>query len=68
MQALVYTAAKEVELQDHPIPQPKAGEVLLRVEASGVCGSDVDGFLGRSRKRKPPLVMGHEFTGRLMED
>ncbi len=68
MQALVYTAVREVELQDQPIPQPKAGEVLLRVEASGVCGSDVDGFLGRSRKRKPPLVMGHEFTGRLMED
>jgi L-iditol 2-dehydrogenase len=44
-------------------PAPKAGEVLVRVRATGVCGSDLHGFLGRSKKRVPPLVLGHEFCG-----
>jgi L-iditol 2-dehydrogenase len=44
-------------------PEPKDGEVLLRVRAAGVCGSDLHGFLGRSKKRVPPLVLGHEFAG-----
>ena len=44
-------------------PVPKEGEVLLRVRAAGVCGSDLHGFLGRSKKRVPPLVLGHEFAG-----
>lgn len=44
-------------------PAPKDGEVLVRVRAAGVCGSDLHGFLGRSKKRVPPLVLGHEFSG-----
>jgi L-iditol 2-dehydrogenase len=44
-------------------PVPKAGEALVRIRAVGVCGSDLHGFLGRSKKRVPPLVLGHEFSG-----
>lgn len=65
MKALVYTAPYRVELQDLPRPQPGPGEVLIQVAAAGICGSDVHGFRGRSARRKPPLVMGHEFTGRV---
>lgn len=68
MKALVYTANLRVELQEHPIPSPAEDEALIRVTAAGICGSDVDGFLGRSRKRVPPLVMGHEFAGVLEQD
>jgi L-iditol 2-dehydrogenase len=55
-----------MELQEVPQPQPGLGEVLIRVAAAGICGSDVHGFRGQSARRKPPLVMGHEFTGQVV--
>jgi len=67
MKALVYTAPGRIELQDVPKPSPGPQEVLIRVHAVGICGSDMDGFRGLSRKRKPPLIMGHEFTGEIVE-
>ena len=45
------------------MPGLAAGHVLVRVRATGICGSDLDGFLGRSKARVPPLVLGHEFCG-----
>jgi L-iditol 2-dehydrogenase len=63
MKALVYTAPRHLEMLDLPEPKPKAGEVLVKIRAVGVCGSDLHGFLGRSKKRVPPLVLGHEFCG-----
>jgi|SRR5882672_4295122 len=63
MKALIYTAPHVVEMQDRPDPVPKADEVLVRVRAAGVCGSDVLGFLGKSKKRVPPLILGHEIGG-----
>lgn len=63
MKALVYTAVQRVELQDIPVPPIGSDEVLVRVGAVGICGSEVEAYLGKSRKRVPPLVMGHEFTG-----
>ncbi|PYT21009.1 MAG: galactitol-1-phosphate 5-dehydrogenase [Acidobacteria bacterium] len=63
MKALVYTAPLRLEMRELADPQPKAGEVLVRIRAVGVCGSDLNGFLGRSKKRVPPLVLGHEFSG-----
>ncbi len=67
MKALVYTAPNQVEIQDAPKPRPGRGEVLVKVDMAGICGSDLDGFLGLSRKRKPPLIMGHEFIGEVSE-
>jgi threonine dehydrogenase-like Zn-dependent dehydrogenase len=63
MKALVYTAPHQVEKQIHPDPSPKPGEVVVRVRAAGVCGSDLLGFLGKSKKRVPPLILGHEIGG-----
>jgi len=63
MKALVYTAPRRLEMLELTDPVPKNGEVLVRVRATGVCGSDLHGFLGRSKKRVPPLILGHEFTG-----
>lgn len=63
MQALVYTAPHAVELRDWPEPRPGYGDVLVRVRAAAICGSDLHGFLGHSRIRVPPMVMGHEFAG-----
>jgi threonine dehydrogenase-like Zn-dependent dehydrogenase len=67
MKALVYTAPHQVEIQTCPDPKPKPDEAVLRVRASGVCGSDVLGFLGKSKKRVPPLILGHEMAGEVVE-
>ena len=64
MRALVYTAPHEVTLEDHPRPAPVPGEIEIAVTAAGICGSDISGFLGHSRRRVPPLVLGHELVGR----
>src|ERR1700694_1310678 len=50
-------------VDDVPDAEPKAGEVVVRSEAAGICGSEVEGYLGRMANRVPPLVMGHEFAG-----
>ena len=64
MRALVYVAPGKVEVEDRLRPVPGPGEVEIAIEAAGVCGSDVSGFLGHSARRKPPLVLGHELVGR----
>jgi L-iditol 2-dehydrogenase len=67
MKALVYTGPGRLEFQDLPAPQIRPHEALIRVRAVGVCGSDVSGYLGRSKRRVPPLVLGHEFAGEVMQ-
>jgi L-iditol 2-dehydrogenase len=63
MKALLLTEYNKLEMADLPIPQPAAQEVLIRVEACGICGSDVHGYDGSSGRRIPPIVMGHEAAG-----
>lgn len=64
MRALVYTAPRLMELRDVERPVPGNGEAEIAIEAAGICGSDMSGFLGHSRRRVPPLVLGHELVGR----
>jgi 2-desacetyl-2-hydroxyethyl bacteriochlorophyllide A dehydrogenase len=68
MRALVYTAPHEVTLEDRPRTLPAAGECEIAIAAAGICGSDISGFLGHSRRRIPPLVLGHELVGRRVAD
>jgi L-iditol 2-dehydrogenase len=56
----VYYNNRDVRLEERPTPTPSEGELLLRVEASGICGSDVMEWY---RIRKAPLVLGHEVAG-----
>lgn len=65
MNALVYTGPGSLEIHQRPSPEPGQDEALVRVSLCGICGSDVHGFLGKSRIRVPPAVMGHEFVGRV---
>jgi threonine dehydrogenase-like Zn-dependent dehydrogenase len=67
VKALVYTAPRKLELQELSVPEVRVGMALVRVRAAGVCGSDLDGFLGRTKRRVPPLVLGHEFSGEIAE-
>lgn len=63
MKALVLTGPSQFELQDVPQPQPGPGEVLIKVIACGICGSDVHGMDGSTGRRQPPVIMGHEASG-----
>ncbi len=63
MKALVLTAYKRFEYCDVPEPQPGPQDVLVRVEACGICGSDVHGMDGSTGRRIPPIIMGHEAAG-----
>lgn len=67
MKALLLTDTKRLEYVDFPEPQLGADEVLVRVAACGVCGSDVHGFDGSTGRRIPPIVMGHEAAGVIAE-
>ena len=63
MKALLLSDYNRLEITDVPMPRPLADEVLIRVEACGICGSDVHGFDGSTGRRIPPLIMGHEASG-----
>jgi L-iditol 2-dehydrogenase len=60
MRAAIYHSNRDVRVTDVPLPSIGPGEALLRIEASGICGSDVVEWY---RKRKAPLVLGHEVAG-----
>ena len=66
MKALVYTQPNEVQLQDRAEPTVAAGEVLLRIDAAGICGSDMHAFHGHDPRRQPGLVLGHEFAATVL--
>src|SRR4051794_9887363 len=63
MKALLLSQYRRLEVTDLATPEPVAGEVLIRVAACGICGSDVHGYDGSSGRRIPPIVMGHEAAG-----
>ena len=67
MKALVYTAPDEVRLQDRPEPVLADGEVVLQIEAAGICGSDMHAYHGHDPRRKPGLVLGHEFAATVLQ-
>src|SRR5436309_6375442 len=63
MKALLLSSYRNLEIADVPVPTPATDEVLIRVRACGICGSDIHGYDGSSGRRIPPLVMGHEASG-----
>jgi len=65
MKALLLTAPSQLDLVDFPDPAPGDGEVLVRVRACGICGSDIHGWDGSTGRRRPPLIMGHEASGEI---
>ena len=67
MKVLVYQEPWKMSMQDLPRPVLQPGEVLIKMESVGICGSDVHGFTGESGRRAPGMVMGHEVVGRIVE-
>lgn len=67
MKALVLTEYKKMEIQDVPMPVIAEDEVLIRVKSCGICGSDIHGYDGSTGRRIPPVIMGHEASGMIVE-
>lgn len=63
MKALLYTNPFTLEYKEVPEPEPAPGEILIKVSAAGICGSDMHAFQGHDERRKPPLILGHEVCG-----
>ena len=66
MKSIVYHSAQEITVEDQPMPEIAAGEVLIKVAYVGVCGSDMNIYQGVHPRAKAPLVMGHEFSGTIV--
>ncbi|MCP5083330.1 MAG: alcohol dehydrogenase catalytic domain-containing protein [Alphaproteobacteria bacterium] len=67
MRALVYTGPEAVELQDVAGPSATPGDVVVQVDAVGICGSDMHAFLGHDERRPAPLILGHEASGTIVQ-
>ena len=67
MKAIVWNGPEEMAVEQVPEPNVEPGSVIVRPQAVGICGSEVEGYLGKMGNRTPPLVMGHEFAGTVTE-
>lgn len=67
MKALFYDGPKQMNVHETEIPVLTDEEVLIRVIYSGICGSELSGYLGHNSLRKPPMIFGHEFSGTIEE-
>jgi threonine dehydrogenase-like Zn-dependent dehydrogenase len=67
METLVWLGPRSMEMQIAPMPDLAPGEVLLEVGIAGICGSELSGYLGQNSLRKPPLIMGHEAAGHIVQ-
>jgi threonine dehydrogenase-like Zn-dependent dehydrogenase len=64
MKAVVWQGPARMSVEERPDPgDPAPGEVIVQPQAVGICGSEIEGYVGRQANRTPPLVMGHEFAG-----
>ena len=63
MQALVYTDTQTLIYREEKNPNLINGESIIKVSASGICGSDMHAYHGRDERRIPPLILGHEISG-----
>ena len=67
MHALVYTDTETLEYQEFKNPTLIKGESIIKVHASGICGSDMHAYHGKDERRIPPLILGHEVSGIIEE-
>ena len=66
MKALVYQGVEHLTYEDVSDAAPDIGEQLIRVEAVGICGSDMHAYLGHDARRPAPLILGHEAAGTIV--
>jgi len=67
MKAAIWFGGKDIRIEELPEPDFGRDDVLVRVKAVGICGSDLHAYEGISKRRVPPLVMGHEMAGEIAD-
>jgi len=67
MRGIVWHGPERMSVEEVESPEVGPGQVVVRPEATGICGSEIEGYLGKMGNRTPPLVMGHEFAGTVTE-
>ncbi len=67
MKALIYDGPETLGFRDAPMPTPKPDEILIKIEAVGICGSDMHAYLGHDDRRPAPLILGHEAAGTIVD-
>ena len=67
MKAAKYYGSSDIRVEEVPVPETRKGEMKFKVEACGICGSDVHGMDGSTGRRIPPIIMGHEASGVITE-
>ena len=67
MKALVYDGPRDVLYQDRPVPTLEEGHALIRINYAGICGTDLVIYAGKHKRAAPPLIMGHEFAGEIVD-
>ncbi len=67
MKALVYTGKLGMEIREEPVPTAGQDQSLIKVEAAGICGSDMHAYHGLDPRRVPPMILGHEIAGTVIE-
>jgi threonine dehydrogenase-like Zn-dependent dehydrogenase len=65
MKALVYRGPWDIGVEEVLTPAPAPDQALLKVAATGICGSDIHGYTGRTGRRHPGQIMGHETAARI---
>ncbi len=68
MKAIVYEGANTIAVRDVPMPQVPEGWALVKISHAGICGTDLNIYAGTHPRAKAPLIMGHEFSGTLVQD
>ncbi len=67
MKAISYQGKDSIELVEKPVPQIFDGGILIKVAYAGICGTDLAILAGNHPRATPPLVMGHEISGRIAD-
>ncbi len=67
MNSIILCADKVMELRDIRCLTLRRGQYLKQVKSNGICGSDFEGYMGKTGRRTPPMIMGHEFSGIIAE-
>ena len=68
MRALVFDGPWQLRVEERPDPEARSNEALLRILATGICGSDIHGYSGETGRRSPGQIMGHETVAEVLED
>lgn len=67
MKAIVYEGANTIAVKEVQLPEVKKGWALIKVSHAGICGSDLNIYAGTHPRAAAPLIMGHEFSGRIVK-